>query len=269
MKATDIPKKIDMPWAMNAAAQFLRLPPDASQIGIIDGAASFNDGFPPLTFTPVGAGGVNPSGADTNGILQMITAIARWFCAGAPINYDSTFQTAIGGYPKGAVVQSATTLGVFWISTLDNNLTNPDSGGGGWTNAYSPPAGSVFAYAGSSVPAGYLQVPQTLTLVSTTTYANLFNAIGYTWGGSGASFALPYLASGYVPVQGTLAALSHGKVKDHTHPYTLYTAQAPQTGSSTPCWTGTQTVQTGTPASPEGGTDNLAAGMGMMFIVKY
>jgi len=269
MKATDVPTKISMPFGQNAGLSFIRAIPVASQIGIQDGAASFNDGFPPLTFTPVGAGGVNPFGQDFNGLFNMVTAIDRWFCAGGPVKYDSTFQTAIGGYPKGAVIQSAVSNNVFWISTIDDNTTNPDSGGGGWTNAYSPPAGSVFAYAGSVLPAGYLQVPQTLTLVSASTYANLFNAIGYTWGGSGANFALPYLASGYVPVQGTLASLTHGVVKNHTHQYLSYTSQSPQTGSSTPCWFGTQYINTGNPNAPEGGADNLAAGMGMMYIVKY
>lgn len=41
----------------------------------------------------------------------------------------------------------------------------------------------------SPIPAGYL--PCNGALVSTATYANLFAVLGYLWGGSGGSFALP------------------------------------------------------------------------------
>ena len=47
--------------------------PNASQIAITPGAASYNDGFPPLTRTPVAAGGVPPFGEDMNGILYAMS----------------------------------------------------------------------------------------------------------------------------------------------------------------------------------------------------
>ena len=130
--------------------------------------------------------------------------------------------------------------------------------------------GLIAPFAMGAVPQGWLACPTAQTLVSTTTYADLFAAIGYTWGGSGGSFGLPYFEPGYTILSGVgVGVVSHGKVKDHTHPYTTYAALAVQTGSSTPCWTGTQTVQTGNPASPEGGPDNLAAGRGVQLCVKY
>lgn len=46
--------------------------------------------------------------------------------------YDPVFQEMIAGYPEGAVVESAVNPGVFWISTIDDNMTNPDAGGAGW-----------------------------------------------------------------------------------------------------------------------------------------
>lgn len=53
------------------------------------------------------------------------------------------------------------------------------------------PTGSVIAYAGTTEPTGWLFCfGQSL---STTTYAALFAAIGYTYGGGGASFSLPDL----------------------------------------------------------------------------
>lgn len=63
------------------------------------------------------------------------------------------------------------------------------------TTAAAPP-GSVMAFAGASVPTGWLGCfGQSL---STTTYATLFAAIGYTWGGSGASFLLPDLRGAFL-----------------------------------------------------------------------
>lgn len=56
------------------------------------------------------------------------------------------------------------------------------------------PAGTVIWYSGKSLPSGYLVCNgQSL---NKTTYANLFNAIGYTYGGSGNNFNVPNLSDG-------------------------------------------------------------------------
>jgi microcystin-dependent protein len=53
------------------------------------------------------------------------------------------------------------------------------------------PTGAISQFAGSTAPTGYLLCEgQSL---STTTYSALFNVIGYTYGGSGASFNIPNL----------------------------------------------------------------------------
>jgi hypothetical protein len=36
-------------------------------------------------------------------------------------------QSAISGYPKGAVIASGTTAALWWLSTVDNNLSDPDT----------------------------------------------------------------------------------------------------------------------------------------------
>ena len=132
MQQSDIPAKFPLFWGANAGGGFIRNIPVASQIGITSGAASLADGFPPLNFQPVGSGGVPPFGADMNGIMRQMTQWLQWAEAGGPIAYDASFQSEIGGYPKGAVVASAVTLGLSWLSTVDNNVTNPDTGGAGW-----------------------------------------------------------------------------------------------------------------------------------------
>jgi hypothetical protein len=139
-----IPTKIPTPWASSAAnPTFVRTIPIPSQVGITNCAASFTDGFPILTFTPASAGGCPPFGADMNGILQIITQWERWNQAGGQTNYDAGFSSNIGGYPKGAILGNANTVGCFWISTIENNLSNPDASGAGWTPACPGPGGAV------------------------------------------------------------------------------------------------------------------------------
>jgi len=133
MLASSIPAKFSIPWGASAGVGYIRTIPTASQIGITAGAASLTDGFPPVTFLPVGGGGTPPFGQDFNGILNQLTATEQWYMAGGPIKYDSTFSTAIGGYPNGALIASATTAGLYWLSTADNNTSNPDASGANWS----------------------------------------------------------------------------------------------------------------------------------------
>lgn len=59
------------------------------------------------------------------------------------------------------------------------------------------PAGVISQFAGSAAPSGYLLCEG--QSVSTTTFADLFAVIGYTYGGSGANFTVPNL-KGRIPV---------------------------------------------------------------------
>lgn len=136
MQASNAPSKSAVPFAQSGTKNAI---PVASQIGVTPGAASFTDGFPPLTMTPVAAGGVPPYGADFNGILNFLSAAVRWSQAGGRYEFDSAFATAVGGYPKGAVLSSASGSGS-WQNLADNNTTNPDDGGIGWVD---PTAGRL------------------------------------------------------------------------------------------------------------------------------
>jgi hypothetical protein len=133
MQISALPTKFPVVWGASANPSYIRNVPTASQIGIVNGAASLVDGFPPLNFLPVGSGGVPPFGQDMNGILRQITEWSQWQNAGGLVQYDSAFSTAIGGYPFGALL-AGTTAGVVWLSTVDNNTSNPDTGGAHWTN---------------------------------------------------------------------------------------------------------------------------------------
>jgi hypothetical protein len=126
MLASSIPTKIAIPFASGAGAPFVRAIPATATT---PGQASFSAGFPPVTFLPDTAGGINPDGRDFNGILQACTAWLQWLNAGGPVAYDAAFSASIGGYPKGAMLSNATTPGLFWISSADSNTTDPDSSG--------------------------------------------------------------------------------------------------------------------------------------------
>ena len=109
--------------------------PVASQIGITNGAASFTDGFPPLTRTALGAGGYPPSGEDMNGILYMATAHLALLCSGQPYKYSSTQATAISGYDVGATLLRSDGTG-FWLNLTSGNTSDPDAGGSGWVPGF-------------------------------------------------------------------------------------------------------------------------------------
>lgn len=128
MQSTQTPTLIPLPFASAGGKNTI---PEASQLPGNPGGASFTDGFPPATRTPLVAGGIPPAGLDMNGILYMITQSTRWSHAGGLYGFSSSFaaDTNVGGYPNGAELMSADLQGT-WISNTDNNTDNPDTGPG-------------------------------------------------------------------------------------------------------------------------------------------
>lgn len=131
MLASEIPSKIQLPFAATGTKNAIPVP---SQVSITPGAASYTDGFPPLTFTALSAGGIPPDGADMNGILNALSAIQQWQSAGGIFKYDSAFSTAVGGYPAGSVLLSSDGV-TEWLNLADDNTTDPDGGSAaGWVS---------------------------------------------------------------------------------------------------------------------------------------
>lgn len=160
MNRTDEPKKQPVVFGVNGQRETL-LPTTPAG----DNTASYDSGFPPVTMILKAAGGLPPKGQDMNQILFELSALSRWFSAGAIASYDSTFSTAIGGYPKGAEVvgSDGTTR---YLNTVDANTTNPNTGGAGWFNLTS----------------GYLQTANNLSDIPSvpTALANLHLGTGLT-----------------------------------------------------------------------------------------
>ncbi|WP_438381455.1 hypothetical protein ABHV46_10720 [Asaia sp. BMEF1] len=130
MKKTDFAAMFPEPWGASADAQYMQFPVPSSTTAT--GRASLDLGFPPSTMTPPEAGGSYPFGADVNGGFRMCSTSARNYEAGVIPPYSQVYAQEIGGYPLGARVADATTLGAFWISTADDNLTTPGVSGASW-----------------------------------------------------------------------------------------------------------------------------------------
>jgi len=76
---------------------------------------------------------------------------------------------------------------------FNNDAFNQVSSG---TSASSVLTGTIIAYAGNSVPTGYLLCDS--TQFSTTSYPALFALLGYTYGGTGAFFNVPNLVNNFI-----------------------------------------------------------------------
>ena len=148
---TNQPAKFLVPFAQNDSSR-VELPVTTSDAT----RASQSLGFPPATMQPPEAGGVPPQGEDFNGAMNQVARIAWWMMLGGGFAFDNAFATAaqIGGYPKGAVLQSVDAAGN-WISAIDNNTVNPDTStdpaGGGYVPGYHYGATALSGLTGGTV----------------------------------------------------------------------------------------------------------------------
>ncbi|MDX3986179.1 MAG: hypothetical protein QHC88_13085 [Achromobacter sp.] len=194
MQASNAPTKSAVPFANSGTKNTI---PVASQIGITPGLASFTDGFPPLTMTPLAAGGVPPYGADFNGILNFLSAGTRWSQAGGGYVYDAAFSTAIGGYPKGAALVKSDLSG-YWLNTTENNTTNPDAGGAGWTDLV-PKGGRLINVRTFDSSATYVPTPG-VTMIEVQQIAG---------GGAGGGCSATGVGAASVGLGGSAGAFAH------------------------------------------------------------
>lgn len=118
------PKLLSKPWASDGLKNNIPAERDG---GLAQEAATYAEGFPSITMTPISVGGKPPSGKDMNGVLYEISAHTVWQNQGGRYRFDQAFCDAVGGYPKGAVLINDT-LDTEYISLADANTHNPNSG---------------------------------------------------------------------------------------------------------------------------------------------
>lgn len=190
------PRLLKTPFAENGLKNTI---PDERTSGTLDEAATFNDGFPVITMTPIAAGGLPPSGQDFNGIFNAISAHTAYQNQGGRYQFDNDYAVAIGGYPKGAVLVSDDFTQEY-VSLIDSNTynfnTDLSSIGTYWAKTYATPESVQTAITNA---VGRLINVQVFTASGTYTPTEgtkkiIVEAVG--GGGSGASGAMN--GSGFV-----------------------------------------------------------------------
>ena len=207
------PKLLSKPWASDGLKNNI---PAERNGGLAQEAATYAEGFPNITMTPISVGGKPPSGKDMNGVLYEISAHTVWQNQGGRYRFDQSFCDTIGGYPKGAVLLNDKGDAEY-ISLVEQNRINfntqpnnkawavlsrtsdyPELAAlnalltGYTANSYCP-SGQIGLFAMDYAPQGWLKANG--AAVSRTVYANLFAAVGTRFGaGDGYStFNLPDL----------------------------------------------------------------------------
>lgn len=135
MKYSELPSVITSLFASSASSSAVTDIPD-TQAASGDGRVSWELGYPPETMIARSAGGVPPYGQDANGIGKRLSQYIQALQAGNIPKWTQDFANAIGGYPSGALASDPSTVGVFWVSTADDNTTQPGANGASWQNLF-------------------------------------------------------------------------------------------------------------------------------------
>lgn len=98
--ATGFTKPTVIPQAWATGGQYAQIPNSATGTN----RASFQEGFPAITSTPIDEGGIPPSRLDMNALGYIAMIHAYFHQNGGCFTFDSNVSNAIGGYPLGAVL---------------------------------------------------------------------------------------------------------------------------------------------------------------------
>lgn len=129
------PDLIIVPFASSAPAANVDAIPISLSPSDPPQAASYSQGFPQVTMTPLAAGGIPPRGQSFNGVLQDITEHLVFMGHGGQYRWSAAYVAAKGGYDAGDVLQSNDGQTAY-VSLINNNTTNfntnPGSIGTAW-----------------------------------------------------------------------------------------------------------------------------------------
>lgn len=111
------PKLIVKPFAKNGQKNVI---PENYETSMESNQATWDQGFGQITMLPVAAGGLPPKGQDFNGIFNQISENIVYLSQGGRFKFSAEYAEAIGGYPKGAILQSDDEKKEY-MSLIDNN----------------------------------------------------------------------------------------------------------------------------------------------------
>lgn len=114
------PKLIPVPFANSGIKDDI---PKVKSTSMSDEKASWEAGFPEATMLPVYAGGLPPDGKDFNGVLNQISENIVFQSKGGRYKFDPDYALSIGGYQKGATLQTNDESAEYQ-SLIDNNLVD-------------------------------------------------------------------------------------------------------------------------------------------------
>lgn len=121
--------------------------------------ASMQEGWNDITSTPIDDGGVPPNRMDFNGLGYLATLALFFLQQGGFVTYSSSESSALGGYPKGAVlwVESNGVPQYAVRSTISNNTNNPASNMTGWERLTINPSGDAMTGNMSNINAAQIR----------------------------------------------------------------------------------------------------------------
>lgn len=111
------PKLIVKPFAKNGQKNVI---PENYEASMESNQATWEQGFGQITMLPVAAGGLPPKGQDFNGIFNQISENIVYLSQGGRFKFSAEYAESIGGYPKGAILQSDDEKKEY-LSLIDNN----------------------------------------------------------------------------------------------------------------------------------------------------
>lgn len=123
-------------------------------------SVNFPDGFPTAYSSPHSGGGKYVTRKEMNGIGNLASRYEFFHRAGGIVTFDPDFAAAVGGYPKGAILDYVDVMNVHKVySAVDNNMVNfVENGvdGVNWVymNQDKPSIGSVLLSVESVPPEG-------------------------------------------------------------------------------------------------------------------
>lgn len=160
------------------------------------GEASFEEGFPQITQIPLSAGGQAPDRKDFNGLFKVLGDWIFFNQNGGVSTYSENFDYVAGR----VVLYNDNIYKCIQANGVSSTVVTPDSDTAYWQRLDNNGAitGEIKYFAFNTPPDGYLVCNG--ASVSRTTYADLFKAIGTTFGsGNGSTtFNLPDLRDRYI-----------------------------------------------------------------------